>query len=196
MLYVIGHKSPDTDSVCAAIAYSYLSKECSGCEIIPATLGEINSETKFVLNKFGVKIPIVIDTAKEGDNFQLVDHNAYEESIKGLKDEMIIGIIDHHKVKLSLNSPRYIRTEPIGSTCTIITELLKENKIEITKEIAGILLSAILSDTVVFKSITTTEIDKTIAKELAKIAEIDNIEKFGIEIKKQKTDLVQCLKSK
>lgn len=188
MLYVIGHKNPDTDSVCSAVAYAYFSEKCSGCMIVPAIIGELNPETKFVLDKFGFDVPVALEKAKEGDKFQLVDHNSYDDAIDGIKDDMIVGVIDHHKLKLTLDSPRYVRTEPLGATSTIIAQMFIDAKTEIPKDIAGILLSAILSDTVVFKSPTTTELDKQMAAFLAKKAGIKDMGKFGVEIKKQKTD--------
>ena len=181
MKYVIGHKNPDTDAIVSAIAYSYFLKQ-KGIEAIPGRIGEINSETKFVLEHFNVEKPLLVEYS-ENDSYYLVDHNAREESIDGLKDEQILGVVDHHRIALRTKIPIYYHAEPIGSTSTIITKFMKKEGVEIPREIAGILLSGILSDTVIFRSVTTTEEDKKIAEELAKIADI-NIEEFGIKMKK------------
>ena len=181
MKYVIGHKNPDTDAIVSAIAYSYFLKQ-KGIEAIPGRIGEINSETKFVLEHFNVEKPILVGY-NEKDSYYLVDHNAREESIDGLKDEQILGVVDHHRIALRTKIPIYYHAEPIGSTSTIITKFMKKEGVEIPREIAGILLSGILSDTVIFRSVTTTEEDKKIAEELAKIVNV-NIEEFGIKMKK------------
>ncbi len=186
MKYVIGHKNPDTDSIVSAIAYSfYLEKK--GIETSPGKQGEINAETRYVLETFGVKEPQLI-TYSESDQYYLVDHNSREESIDGLKDEQILGVVDHHKIALNTKIPIYYHAEPIGSTSTIIAKMFFRDGIEIPKHIAGILLAGILSDTVVFKSVTTTDEDVDIANKLAKIAGVE-IEKFGIEMKKKLADV-------
>ena len=190
MKYVIGHKNPDTDAIVSAIAYSYFLKQ-KGIDVVPGRIGEINSETKFVLEHFNVEKPVLVKY-NESDSYYLVDHNAREESIDGLKDEQILGVVDHHRIYLQTKIPIYYHAEPIGSTSTIITKFMKKDGIEIPKEIAGILLSGILSDTVIFRSVTTTEEDKEMAKELAKIANV-NIEEFGIKMKKVFADVSNLL---
>ena len=186
MKYVIGHKNPDTDAIVSAIAYSYFLNQ-KGIKVIPGRIGEINSETKFVLEHFNVEEPILVKY-NEDDSYYLVDHNAREESIDGLKDEQILGVVDHHRVYLQTKIPIYYHAEPIGSTSTIITKFLKKEEVKIPKKIAGILLSGILSDTVIFRSVTTTEEDKKIAGELSKIADV-NAEEFGIKMKKVFADV-------
>lgn len=181
-IYVFGHKSPDTDAICSAIAYAKIKN------FIPARLGEVNEETKFVLEKFQVEVPELVENV-EGKKVVLVDHNEFQQSANIEKAE-IVEVIDHHKINFSYNKPIKFLTEPLGSTATIIAkyfesdiEKMSENE---RKRIKGLLLSAILSDTVVFKSPTTTEEDKKIANELAKEAGIDDVVKFGIEVKKAK----------
>lgn len=187
-IYVIGHKSPDTDTVCSAIAYAgYLNKKRVKAE--PAVAGEINPETKFVLDYFKVKTPKILETAA-GLKLTLVDHNEKSQSPDGTADARIVEIIDHHKMAFEYAEPIYIHTEPVGSTATIIGKvMLADKKFKISRETAGILVSAILSDTVVFKSPTTTKEDIETAKKLAVKARIKNLKKFGIEVKKQKASL-------
>lgn len=187
-IFIVGHKNPDTDSICSAIAYAdYLKKK--GKKVMAVRAGEINPETKFVLDYFKVRVPEFLDNA-EGKKIILVDHNEKEQSPNNIEKAEILEVIDHHKISFEYPSPILFQTEPVGSTSTILAKkYFNDKKVKITKQIAGLLLSAILSDTVVFRSPTTTKEDIDIAKKLAKIAKIKNLEKFGIEIKKKKATL-------
>ncbi len=177
-VYVVGHKSADTDSVCSAIAYAKIRG------YIPVTQGPINEETAFVLNKFGVSVPKELGSA-EGKKLVLVDHNEASQAPDNLDKAEIVEIIDHHKMNFSYHSPIPILVEPVGSTATILSKKYKD-VVAKDKALAGLLLGALLSDTVVFKSPTTTREDRDVAAELAKIAGIDDIPKFGIDVKKAK----------
>jgi len=177
-VYVVGHKSPDTDSVCSAIAYAKIRG------YIPATQGPINEETAFVLNKFGVSVPKDLGSA-EGKKLVLVDHNEASQAPDNLDKSEIVEIIDHHKMNFSYHSPIPIMVEPVGCTATILYKKYKDVVVK-DKALAGLLLGAILSDTVVFKSPTTTQEDRDVAVELARLVGIDDIQKFGIEVKKAK----------
>ncbi|MDO9463664.1 MAG: manganese-dependent inorganic pyrophosphatase [Deltaproteobacteria bacterium] len=180
-VYVIGHKSPDTDTVCSAIAYAKIKG------YTPATPGPINEETAFVLNKFGVPVPQELGSA-EGKKLVLVDHNEATQSPDDIAKAEVIEIIDHHKMNFSNPNPIAILIEPVGSTATIIAKKYKD-VVAKDKALAGILLGALLSDTVVFKSPTTTQEDKDVAAVLAKIAGIDDMLKFGIDVKKAKANI-------
>lgn len=180
-VYVIGHKSPDTDTVCSAIAYARIKG------YTPATPGPINEETAFVLNKFGVPVPGELGSA-EGKKLVLVDHNEAGQSPDDIDKAEIIEIIDHHKMNFSNPNPIAILIEPVGSTATILAKKYKD-VVAKDKAMAGILLGALLSDTVVFKSPTTTQEDRDVAAELAKIAGIDDMLKFGIDVKKSKANI-------
>lgn len=186
-VYVIGHKSPDTDSVCSAIAYAHFLNEL-GENAVAARSGELNPETEFVLNYFKVPSPELLTDAT-GKKLVLVDHNEPTQSPDNVDKAEILEVIDHHKIAFKYSEPIYFHTEPVGCTATIITWEYASYDIEITKEIAGILLSAILSDTVVFKSPTTTEDDTETAEMLSEIAGIEDVEAFGIEVKKAKSSL-------
>jgi manganese-dependent inorganic pyrophosphatase len=175
-VFVIGHKNPDTDSVVSAIVYAGIRG------FLPAAAGEINRETAFTLDYFKVPKPEILTNA-EGRKLVLVDHNEASQMIDGGEKAEILEIIDHHRFNFSCSSPIYIHNEPLGSTATIIAKKYAA-EIKNHPEWAGLLLAAILSDTVVFKSPTTTEEDKIIAAELALIAGISDIVNFGIEIKK------------
>ena len=184
---IVGHKVPDTDSICSAIAYAYLLKK-KGKRALAYKLGEINPETKYVLNYFKIKIPETLEKA-EGKILILVDHNEKEQTLDDIDKAKVLEVVDHHKISFSWPEPIYFVNEPLGSTSTIIAKKFFQEKIKIPTKIAGILLAGILSDTAVFRCPTTTKEDVRMAKKLAKIAKIKDIEKFGIEVKKRKTTI-------
>ncbi len=188
MIYVIGHRNPDTDSVCASIALAeFLALK--GEDTIPCVNGTINPETNFVLEKFGLETPEKLEDGR-GKKVFLVDHTEISQSLDNLEEAEIKGIVDHHKLgDITTTKPLEAWIWPVGSTCTIIKSMYDFLGYKINKGIAGAMLSAILSDTVVFKSSTCTEQDKKAAKELAKIAGIDEIKDFGIELFKVKSDI-------
>ncbi|MEM2146600.1 MAG: manganese-dependent inorganic pyrophosphatase [Candidatus Jordarchaeaceae archaeon] len=187
-VYVIGHKSPDTDSVCAAIAYANLKRVTKeNPNAIAARSGEINPETEFVLKNFGVETPKNLDNAA-GKKLILVDHNEFGQMVDGADKAEIIEVLDHHRIEFKLANPILFHTEPVGSTSTLVAEKYFEKGVKLDKQIAGIMLAAILSDTVVFKSPTSTERDKKVAEKLAKIVGVDP-QKFGVEVKKAKASL-------
>lgn len=188
VIYITGHKSPDTDTICSAIAYAdYLRQK--GKKAVACRTGKINPETKFVLDYFKVGQPKFLATAK-GKKIVLLDHNEKTQNPNGIEKAEIVEVIDHHKINFEYNNPIFFHTEPIGSTASIIAKkYFEDKKAKLSTKIAGVLLSAILSDTGVFRSPTTTKEDKEIAKKLAKIIKVKNLEKFGIEIKKSKASL-------
>ncbi|MDQ7031560.1 MAG: manganese-dependent inorganic pyrophosphatase [Desulfonauticus sp.] len=185
-VYVYGHKNPDTDSVCAAIAVADLKTKL-GLEAKPAMQGELNPESKFVLDKFGVDAPEFIDSAK-GKQLILVDHSDLAQSLDDLKEGEILGIVDHHKLgDVTTPNPLECWIWPVGCTCTVIKSMYDFFGVEIPKNIAGIMLCAILSDTVIFKSATCTDKDKEAAEALAKIAGVDDLKALGMEMFKVKS---------
>lgn len=150
---------------------------------------DLANRTKYsnfpVINKDGKCLGIIrlADTAeKNKKQVILVDHNEAEQSVDGLHDANIVEIIDHHKIgTLGTTMPINFRNMPVGSTNTIIYNLFKENNVEIPSDIAGIMMSAIISDTLLFKSPTTTEIDKDIVRRLSEIAQLD-YKKFAMDM--------------
>lgn len=113
----------------------------------------------------------------------MVDHNEFSQSVEGIQDAHILEVVDHHKfANFQTNEATKIRTEPVGCTSTIVYGLYKEAKIEPDEKIALLMLSAILSDTLLFKSPTCTSRDVEVAKELAKLAKVDNISEYGMEM--------------
>lgn len=192
-IYLIGHKIPDTDAVVSAIGYAEFLKK-TGKEAIACRSGSLNPETKFVLDYFKVKTPKLLSRAC-GKKMILLDHNEKDQSLDDVEKAEILEIIDHHKVNFQYSEPIFFLTEPIGSTSTLVARRYFEKNKKIDPKIAGILLSGILSDTVIFRSPTTTKEDIKIAEKLAKIAKIKNFKDFGIEIKKKKS-ILQNLSSK
>ncbi len=183
---VFGHKNPDTDSVCAAIALADLKKKL-GEDIIPAMQGKLNPESTFVLGKFGVAGPEVI-TSYAGKDVYLVDHSDLTQSPDDLGDANILGIVDHHKLgDVTTSQPLECWIWPVGCTCTVIASMYNYFDIEISKDIAGIMLCAILSDTVIFKSTTCTDTDKKICAKLSEICGESALETLGIEMFKVKS---------
>ncbi|WP_296645509.1 manganese-dependent inorganic pyrophosphatase [Romboutsia sp. 13368] len=185
-LLVFGHKNPDTDSICSSISLSYLKNQL-GFDAKPYALGEVRKEAQFALDYFNVDAPELL-TDIENKDVVLVDHNELAQTADGIEKANIVEIVDHHKVEISTEVPISIRVMPVGCTCTIVYQMFKENNVEVPKHIAGLLLSAILSDTLLFKSPTTTEMDKLACEELSKIAEVD-MESYAMEMFKAGTSL-------
>ncbi|MBS7288592.1 MAG: DHH family phosphoesterase, partial [Candidatus Freyarchaeota archaeon] len=186
-VYVIGHKAPDTDSICSAIAYARFKREVDEVNSEAARADEINPETEYVLNYFRVNAPPLLENAK-GKKLILVDHNEFPQAVNGVEEAEIVEVLDHHKIDFKYPEPIFFHSEPVGATATLIAKKYFEKGIEIPYEVAGLLLAAILSDTVVFKSATCTLVDREVALKLAKIVQVDP-EKFGVEIKKAKASL-------
>lgn len=188
-ILVFGHQNPDTDAIGAAIAFAALQKEL-GKDVEAVALGTPNEETQFALDTFKLSAPRVIETAaNETDEVMLVDHNEGQQSVADLKDVTVLAVVDHHRIaNFETANPLYYRAEPVGCTSTIIFKLYKEHHIEVAKPIAGMMLSAIISDTLLFKSPTCTEEDKAAAKELAAIAGVD-LEVYGLAMLKAGTNL-------
>lgn len=179
--YVIGHKIPDSDSVCSPIALAYLKNKL-GEDTVAAVQGALNPETTFILEKFGVAAP-QLKTSFAGESVYLVDHSDLTQSPDDLKEAKVLGIVDHHKLgDVTTSEPLECWIRPVGCTGTIVKEMFDANGVEVPKDIAGILLCAILSDTVIFKSPTCTDMDKVAVEALAKIAGVEDVVALGIEM--------------
>lgn len=186
--YIFGHKSPDTDTITSSLVMANLEKALGNADAVACRLGGLNKETEYVLNYFDIEAPELIDDVEDGAQVILVDHNSPSESVDNLENAKILKVVDHHKIALETSYPLFYRAEPVGCTETVLFKLYKENGVEVTKEIASLMLSAIISDTLLLKSPTTTEDDVEAVKELAEIAEID-YESYGLEMLKAGTDL-------
>ncbi len=193
-VYVTGHKSPDTDSIAAAISYSYLKRQL-GMDAVAARAGEPNKETKFALDYFKVEAPVLLtNVARKSESDEktkiiLVDHNESKQCVDGIKDADVLELIDHHRLgDFETESPIFILIRPVGCVNTVIYGLYKQNGVKPSKEVAGMMLSAIISDTVLLRSPTCTEEDKKAVKELAEIAGVD-YEKYGMDMLKAGADI-------
>ncbi|BAQ08989.1 inorganic diphosphatase [Bacillus sp. OxB-1] len=186
---VFGHKNPDTDSISSAISYAYLKQQL-GMDAEAVRLGSVTSETAYALEYFGFEEPRLIEKAKPyADQVILVDHNEKQQSVDDLDLVQILEVVDHHRIaNFQTNDPLYYRAEPVGCTATILNKLYKENGVEIPKNIAGLMLSALISDSLLFKSPTFTEEDRAAVEELAAIAEVD-AEEYGLAMLKAGADL-------
>lgn len=186
---IFGHQNPDTDAIGTAIAYSYLQNKL-GYNTEPVALGEANDETAFALKKFGFEAPRVIKTAaNEVDKVMLVDHNEPQQSVSDIDKVTVTHVVDHHRImNFNTTSPLFYLDEPVGCTSTIMYDLYRYNDVEIPKNIAGIMLSAIISDTLLLKSPTTTDKDKKAVETLAEIAGVD-YQSYGLEELKAGTNI-------
>lgn len=186
---IFGHKNPDTDAIVAAKEYSYLQNKL-GADTEAVALGEPNEETKFVLDYFNEPSPRVIKTASnEVEAVMLVDHNEKQQSVDDIDKVQVTHVVDHHRIaNFETAAPLYYHAEPLGCSSTIILKEYKEHNIDVPKNIAGMMLSAIISDTLLLKSPTTTDEDRAAVKELAEIAGVD-YEKYGLEMLKAGTNL-------
>ncbi len=188
-ILVFGHKNPDTDSICSSIAMANLQTKLLGEEVVPCRLGEINEETKYALNYFNVEAPKLIEKVEEAQKVILVDHNEFTQSVDGIENAKILAVVDHHRINnFQTSEPLFYYAQPVGCTSTVLFELFNTNNIKIEQNIAGLMLSAIISDTLLLKSPTTTDKDKKAVEELAKIANID-LSTYGLDMLKAGTNL-------
>lgn len=186
---IFGHKNPDSDSICSALVYADLKTKL-GENVEPVRLGSINKETQYVLDYLEIEAPREIKRVEEDvAGVILVDHNEFQQSVDNIRDVKIFEVIDHHRVaNFETNDPLYFRVEPLGCTATILYKMYHENNIEISQEIALLMLSAIVSDSLLFKSPTCTKQDKEVALKLAEIAKVD-VNEYGLNMLKAGTDL-------
>lgn len=188
-ILVFGHKNPDTDTICSSIVMANLQTKLLGEEVVPCRLGEINEETKYALNYFNVEAPKLIEKVEEGQKVILVDHNEFTQSVDGIENAKILAVVDHHRINnFQTSEPLFYYAQPVGCTSTVLFELFNTNNIKIEQNIAGLMLSAIISDTLLLKSPTTTDKDKKAVEELAKIANID-LSTYGLDMLKAGTNL-------
>ena len=181
MTYIFGHTTPDSDSIVGAISLAYLRNRL-GLKSIASRQGDINPESKFILEKFGFEAPI-LKTEYANEDVYLVDFSDLAQAPVDIKDANILGIIDHHKLgDITTSTPLECWIRPVGCSNTIIKEMFDYYNIEIPQDLASIMMCAILSDTVIFKSPTCTKLDTKVVKELAEIAKIDDYKALGMEM--------------
>lgn len=186
-IYVVGHKNPDNDSIMAAYTYANLKNMTDADnEYIPVRLGELPAESAMIFEEYGIDAPALIEQVSEGDVLVLVDHNEMGQAVDGIEDAEVAEVIDHHRIAdVSTSAPITFINLPWGSTTSIITKLYEHFGIAPDKQIAACLLSAILTDTVILKSPTATEVDAKHVEKLAQILGVDPVE-FGMKIFKSR----------
>ncbi|MCK3936549.1 manganese-dependent inorganic pyrophosphatase [Streptococcus suis] len=188
---VFGHQNPDTDAIASSYGWAHLEREVFGRDAEAVALGTPNEETAFALDYFGVTAPRVVESAKAEGVSQVIltDHNEFQQSIADIKDVEVVAVIDHHRVaNFETANPLYMRLEPVGSASSIVYRAFKENGVTPSKEVAGLLLSGLISDTLLLKSPTTHATDPQVAAELAEIAGV-NLEEYGLALLKAGTNL-------
>ena len=179
--YVIGHKSPDTDAVCSAITYAYLMRAL-GYQCEARVAGKLNNETKMVLERFGIEVPKVM-TSAEGERMIMTDHSELQHAIEGMDRARILQIIDHHALGSAVTAaPLYCRIMPVGSTCTVVYTSFKDYGVTIGKDMAGLMLSALLSDTNNMTSTTTSALDSMVYAELLPLTGITDAGRYYSEM--------------
>lgn len=186
--YVTGHKNPDTDSVLSAISAADLYRK-RGLDVRAAVQGNPMPETLFVLKRFDLTLPqLIVDAA--GETLYLVDFSDYEQAPPNAQNAIIAGIVDHHKLgNITTQAPLEAWIWPVGCTATVLKNMFDFYNIEISRNLAGGMLCAILSDTVMFKSPTCTDIDRMAADALARIAGLANPLELGMEMFRVKSSI-------
>ena len=185
-IYVVGHKIPDSDSICGALSLAYL-KNHIGEDAIPTRLGDVSPETQFILDRFGFEAP-ELKMNYAGEQVYIVDHTEKTQAPDDIDEAIVVGVVDHHKLgDLTTSTPLECWIRPVGCSNTIIKMMFDYYNVEIPKDLAGIMLCAILSDTVIFKSPTCTTADIKCVEALAEIAGIDDVKALGMEMFKVKS---------
>lgn len=179
---IFGHKNPDTDSICSALAYADLKAKI-GADVEAVRLGAVSTETQFALDAFETAAPRLVESvAGETAHVILVDHNERQQSAHDIGEVTITEVIDHHRIaNFETAGPLLYRAEPVGCTSTIVLKMFKENAVPVSPRIAGLMLSAIISDTLLLKSPTCTAEDVAAAHELAAVAGVD-LDVYGLEM--------------
>jgi manganese-dependent inorganic pyrophosphatase len=188
MILVVGHKNPDSDSICSALAATELLK-ARGLEAMPIRQGEINRETQHILSTANLEQP-ELRTSVAGEKVWLVDYTDLAQAPDDVNEAEIVGIVDHHRLgDVMTVNPLEAWIWPVGCTCTILFNLFKMENVEISKPIATLMMSAILSDTVGFASPTCTQKDKDAVLELAPLAGVEDLDAFIKDLLIAKTDI-------
>lgn len=187
---VFGHKSPDTDSTGSPIIWAWYLSEMRATPAVPALLGEPNTEAAFVINKWGFDKPQIISGIEAGEKVVIVDTNNPAELPDNINTADILQIIDHHKLTggLETKGPIDITIKPLACTATIMYNLMGDKAENMPDNIKGAMLSCILSDTLEFRSPTTTDQDKALAEKLAADLGLD-LSAYASEMFEAKSDV-------
>ena len=185
-MLVFGHMNPDTDTIVSAIAYADLASKL-GQEAKAVAQGPVTPESAYVLEKFGLATPEVV-TSVAGQQVAVVDTTELAQLPSDIAEAEVMAVVDHHKLgDLSTAQPLEMWVWPVGCTGTVLKSMYDFYGVEVPKGIAGALMCAILSDTVMFKSVTCTDADKKAVEALAKIAGVADPMEVGLEMFKVKS---------
>ncbi len=189
-IQVFGHKSPDTDSTGSPIIWAWYLNEIKGQDAKPVLLGEPNTEAAFMLERWGFEKPEIIADVEADAPVVIVDTNNPAELPASINSADIQGIIDHHKLVggLETKGPIEIRVEPLACTATIMWKMIGKDMAQAPKAVKGAMLTCILSDTLEFRSPTTTQEDKAIAHGLAEELGLD-VSAYAAEMFAAKSDV-------
>lgn len=181
---VFGHQNPDNDAIMSAVVLSQLLNqvEYAGNTYEACALGALPAESAKLLADAGVAEPRQIDSVEEGQLVLLTDHNESAQSVEGLKSATVFGVVDHHRIgDCETAGPLHYLAFPWGSSCTIVTKVAQMLGIELADVQAKLLLSAMMTDTLMLKSPTTTDVDRTVAAQLGEQVGVDPVA-FGMEV--------------
>ena len=183
-VYVFGHQNPDNDAVMSAVVLAQLLNQVGyeGNEYKAYALGALPAESAKLLAEAGIAEPEQIKGVEAGQLVVLTDHNESSQSVEGLKDATVLGVVDHHRIgDFETATPLHYIALPWGSSCTIVAKLFEVLGQELTDVQAKLLLSAMMTDTLMLKSPTTTDVDRAIAAKLGEQLGVDPV-KFGMEV--------------
>ena len=183
-VYVFGHQNPDNDAVMSAVVLAQLLNQVGyeGNEYKACALGALPAESAKLLAEVGIAEPEQIKGVEAGQLVVLTDHNESSQSVEGLKDATVLGVVDHHRIgDFETAAPLHYIALPWGSSCTIVAKLFEVLGQELTDVQAKLLLSAMMTDTLMLKSPTTTDVDRAIAAKLGEQLGVDPV-KFGMEV--------------
>ena len=183
-VYVFGHQNPDNDAVMSAVVLAQLLNQVGyeGNEYKACALGALPAESAKLLAEAGIAEPEQIKGVEAGQLVVLTDHNESSQSVEGLKDAIVLGVVDHHRIgDFETAAPLHYIALPWGSSCTIVAKLFEVLGQELTDVQAKLLLSAMMTDTLMLKSPTTTDVDRAIAAKLGEQLGVDPV-KFGMEV--------------
>ncbi|MCE4966609.1 manganese-dependent inorganic pyrophosphatase [Staphylococcus chromogenes] len=182
--YIFGHQNPDTDAITSAIIMADFEHLHGNKEAKAYRLGDVAPETQYALDYFKVEAPELLSDDLTDQDVILVDHNEFQQSAETIENATVKHVIDHHRIaNFETAGPLYYRAEPVGCTATILYKMYNERGYEIKPEIAGLMISAIVSDSLLFKSPTCTEQDVNAARALASIADVD-VDQYGLDMLK------------
>jgi len=180
---VFGHQSPDTDATSSAIVWAWFLNNHRKQKARAYVLGKPNTEALFVLEKWEIETPELLEEVSKNDLVAIVDTNNTDELFSNINDTEILSIIDHHKLTggLKTDSPLEVVIQPYASTMTVMFNVMNIEPVDFPNEIAGLMLSGILSDTLEFRSPTTTPADEKLARELAEALDV-NVTEYANEM--------------